>query len=339
MNAHLSRATLLSAAALTCASVSTSASASAVISNGNISLGVLDLGNLGVDAPRPKGGAGVGVYDNRNGLEATYDGCICEGWGVADAGNGTAGFANVSSGTGGVALSSFASTASTATSIVDIAGASSMQVTHLYQPSASADLFEALVTITNTGAGAISDLRYRRAMDWDIEPTPFSEFVTIGGVGASALLYSSDNGFASSDPLTAAGSILGGTVNVNFVDSGPGDHGAVFDFGFGSLAPGASKSFSIFYGASLSEAAAFAALGAVGAEVYSLGQSRDDINGGTSGYSTFIFGFKGVGGTPVVPGGGAVPEPSTWMMLIAGFGLVGAAMRRRDKAARVRFAF
>jgi hypothetical protein len=29
----------------------------------------------------------------------------------------------------------------------------------------------------------------------------------------------------------------------------------------------------------------------------------------------------------------AVPEPGTWMMLIAGFGLVGAAMRRREAAA------
>ena len=28
-------------------------------------------------------------------------------------------------------------------------------------------------------------------------------------------------------------------------------------------------------------------------------------------------------------GAGAVPEPATWEMLIAGFGLVGAAARRR----------
>ena len=30
--------------------------------------------------------------------------------------------------------------------------------------------------------------------------------------------------------------------------------------------------------------------------------------------------------------GGGVPEASTWAMLIAGFGLVGAAMRRRSAA-------
>jgi hypothetical protein len=34
----------------------------------------------------------------------------------------------------------------------------------------------------------------------------------------------------------------------------------------------------------------------------------------------FVFAF---------PGSGVVPEPATWAMLIAGFGLVGAAMRRR----------
>jgi hypothetical protein len=33
------------------------------------------------------------------------------------------------------------------------------------------------------------------------------------------------------------------------------------------------------------------------------------------------------------PGGGAVPEPASWAMLIAGFGLVGAAQRRRKAVA------
>ncbi|WP_207789923.1 PEPxxWA-CTERM sorting domain-containing protein [Sandarakinorhabdus limnophila] len=35
------------------------------------------------------------------------------------------------------------------------------------------------------------------------------------------------------------------------------------------------------------------------------------------------------------PGGGEVPEPATWAMLIAGFGLVGAVARRRRGALSV----
>lgn len=35
---------------------------------------------------------------------------------------------------------------------------------------------------------------------------------------------------------------------------------------------------------------------------------------------------------------GAVPEPATWAMMLAGFGLMGAGMRRRKAETRVRFA-
>jgi len=37
-------------------------------------------------------------------------------------------------------------------------------------------------------------------------------------------------------------------------------------------------------------------------------------------------------------GSGAVPEPSTWALLILGFGMVGAGMRRRSQNVSVRFA-
>lgn len=42
-------------------------------------------------------------------------------------------------------------------------------------------------------------------------------------------------------------------------------------------------------------------------------------------------------GSDVPGGGGVVPEPATWAMMIAGFGLVGAAMRRRRTSGRVVF--
>jgi hypothetical protein len=34
-----------------------------------------------------------------------------------------------------------------------------------------------------------------------------------------------------------------------------------------------------------------------------------------------------------IPTSGAVPEPASWAMLIAGFGLVGAMQRRRQRVA------
>ena len=78
-------------------------------------------------------------------------------------------------------------------------------------------------------------------------------------------------------------------------------------------------SFKIFYGAAATEALAFAAFGTVGAEVYSFGQCR--AGGGCGGPilgtpATFIFGFAGVGGTPVDLS--QVPEPTS--MLLVGTG-------------------
>ena len=55
--------------------------------------------------------------------------------------------------------------------------------------------------------------------------------------------------------------------------SGPDDIGGLYDFGFGALAPGESKVFSVLYGAAPGEAEAIDALTKVGAQIYSLGQS------------------------------------------------------------------
>ena len=53
----------------------------------------------------------------------------------------------------------------------------------------------------------------------------------------------------------------------------PDDHGGLYDFGFGAVAPGESKVFSVLYGAAPGETEAVAELGKVGAQLYSLGQS------------------------------------------------------------------
>jgi hypothetical protein len=74
----------------------------------------------------------------------------------------------------------------------------------------------------------------------------------------------------------------------------------VFDFNLGTLAPGLTRTFSIFYGAAGNEPAALQALALVGPEVYSLGKPNLPSVTPPGSPNTFIFAFKGVGGTPVI---------------------------------------
>jgi type IV pilus assembly protein PilY1 len=306
------------------------ASAQAVITNGTIGLGINPEGHLNMfpdpEIPSAGGTTPYGLRDLRTGWEATAPGCLCEGWGVSDGIIDSA----ASVDTGGVrnmTVMSFVTTATTATSVVDVGGV--FEVTHAFKPTADINLYEAVVTIKNISGAAVANTFYRRGMDWDIEPTAFDEFVTIAGTAAAtAVVQATDDGFCDVSPLSSCGFIVPGGIG-DFTDLGPEDHGATFDFNFGALGIDESVTFSIFYGAAPTEFAALSALAAVGAEVYSLGQSVDDPKGTRAGYSTFIFGFKGVGGVIIDPP--VIPEPGTWAMMIAGFGLVGYAARRRRR--------
>lgn len=330
------------------------ASAAAVIFNtgdestASVALGINDQGHLNISDPTGTittsnaGAFGVAAKYVVGGVntwqDATTPGCLCEGWGVS-ANIGTTSYsANASVDTGGInnlTVSSFLTDAtagkgSFATSQVTLTNLPGLSITQDYRVSPStAALFENKVTITNTTGSDIADLRYVRAMDWDIPPTEFSELVTIGGVTTTSFLETShDNGFNNVNPLAGDSPLNSATLNVDFTDDGPSDHGAYFKFNFGGLAAGASREFSIFYGAAPSESAANLALGAAAIELYSFGQSNG--NGSTGTPATYIFGFKGVGGTAVIPPSTAVPEPFT----IVGT-LIGSAaafkMRKRLK--------
>lgn len=324
--------------------VSASAISGAVIYNNldptkaTVALGVNDAGHLnfsGGELPGNASAMGLSYRFSDGGLyDSTAPGCLCEGWGVAVTGAGgrVSGYANEASGSGGLTGGVFTSSSTSATSRIGLADAP-IVVTHAYGVSLAPNLFQGNITITNTGTSTMNDVVYRRVMDWDVPHTEFDEFVTHKGVTANlesnggTVRYASDNGFASSDPMNFAGYLLGGTENVDFIASGPADHGSVFDFAFGNLAAGESRNFNIYYGAAANKTAALSALSMVNAELYSLGQSDA---GGVPGDDdpTFIFAFGGVGTTerglsptdPLLPivdlGSGvyefAAPTPRRW---------------------------
>jgi WD40 repeat protein len=289
----------------------------AIIGNGTVQLGLHPFGHLNVPGGSPSLGTGspsgpgettVGLRFVPTNADTISPACDCEGWGVADAETGRTAYANQNElpNVNNLVVESFASSATTATSVVrdvPIEGDPSFRVTHAFAPSPETpNLYEVTVSIENTSESAITDLRYRRVMDWDVEPTAFNEFVTIDGTAPPELLYSSNNGFATANPLGSRTAGIPGTdLEVSkpedgpfepLNDAGPKDHGALFDFGFGSLPAGETKTFTFYYGGAATETAALAAIDAVGAELYSLGQPNPDL---TEETNTFIFAYASPG--------------------------------------------
>ena len=271
----------------------------AIISNGTVQLGVNCDGSLNnPNGPESSGGTTtVGLRYVPTNADGTGHSCDCEGWGVADATSGEAGFVNPAKGTENVTKVRFGATADTATSVMRVPGR--FEVTHAYRPSALPNLYAVAVSIKNI-SGASTATRYRRVMDWEPEPTPFSEHTTMRKGNAPSLVATSNDGYASSNPLVPWANRLDVTGS-NWSDAGPGDQGALFDFNFGSLAPGATRTFTTYYGAAPNEATAIEALRAVGAQAYSLGQpsTADGATRGTP--NTFIFGFSNIGGVAPFP--------------------------------------
>jgi hypothetical protein len=274
------------------------AQAAAAISDGTVTLGVNPEGDLN--------GAGFGLRYEPTGADALSPGCPCEGWGVGVGDSGEWSGANRNQGVFGLEVESFTATATEATSVVRGSG---LRITHRYRPSGVAGVYQIDVTIQNLGSTALSDVRYRRVMDWDVPPTTFHEYISVNSGTATRIRFTSDDGFATVNPLQPNSGIL---FTGNAEDSGPTDAGALFDLDVGPLAGGQSRSFAAYYGAAASKSAALLRLGQVRAEAYSLGMPSS-VSPPDGVPNTFFFGLAGVGGTPIASPG---PRgPLHWVVL------------------------
>ena len=285
----------------------------AIIGNGSVILGVDNAGQLnipyrevsalGLPASDPTSVGFVGLRDGTGTIASTEPGCLCEGWGIGTPDTAESGYANNAVGSANLDVLSFVGSDGGTTAISNVLAFNRLNVTHQYQPSSITPLlYEVIVNVTNVGDQDLNSIIYRRVMDWDVYPTAFDEFVSINGTGTTTkLLKSGDNGFATSDPIAPFVSyeVMSGTEDVDFTHLGPADHGSIFDFQIGPLAKGESTSIKTFYGSAPNEAAALAALGAIGAELYSLGESDDNGAANVDG-TTFMFAFGSVGGKPIL---------------------------------------
>jgi hypothetical protein len=264
------------------------------------------VANVTTDTFELVGSTGNGTYSSggiwQKGNDATAVNFGCEGWGVADVGAAWSGYANLCDDPAPVhaEVESFTTTATTAVSTVLVRDSSNnplLRVTHDYHPSAASDnIYEVTVTIQNVSAHSV-DPRYRRVVNWVIEPNTDQEGLTISGKSSPYLLATSNDGYSSANPLSptfctggpCVGPYLHGPPQY-FFTVGKTDQGSLFDLALPSLAPSASLKFNLFYGAAGSKAAATSALTAVDADVWALATPSEGVSTGIP--NTFTLAFR-----------------------------------------------
>jgi hypothetical protein len=287
------------------AAVATSAFADAILGTPNeVIIGINDAGHLNIPYRTSKSlpqllaidPAGVGFIGLRTWdalLTGVEQGCLCEGWGVA-ARSSSGDFldacgVDADDGEDQVVVdSTLNKEPGSFTSVVTCGFSQLLKVTHKYTRSfRSKSMIRVDVTIENNACDKIDDIMYRRVADWDVDPTPLFELVTIKGTGGRLYEGSNNNGFCSPNPSVPCDPLDPSTSNVDFTDLGPTDHGMHVQLKLGSLSPSSKVTFTTWYGVAQSETAAVKAVRAVGANFWSFGQSA--ANGKPA---TFIYAVK-----------------------------------------------
>lgn len=280
-------------AALVSAAVAGPAGA-VVISNGQFSVGINAYGQL-YDSDE-----GVGLRREADGVDVISPGLAREAWGLnADFADETFG------GVVGVTAGSFDFTADSA--VVSVLTDGGFEVTQSFRFVAP-NVVGIFTEITNTTGGDLSAV-FQRLADFDanaLEP----ETDNVSGVYGPGGFESSFFSYEDASPLS--GPFLGpcnGSCNET------GDNGAAIRLNLGVLGAGQSRTFTYFYG-----------LGAVG-------QTRDELIGQTLGVGAGnVLAAVSQDGSVSATMGAAIPEPSTWAMMLLGFFGLGSMLRRRQAA-------
>ncbi len=260
----------------------------AAITSGNFKLGIQDAGYLLIDGP----GAPAEQY---TGLRCTaiveladvaetnrIDGLIYGGFQSDLFGMGVGTINGVASptawgGGGGfieqnLTVDSYTNNGTTATSVVHLTSGEGLKATHVFSAVLTVSnhvVFKAVVTIENTSGNTFGDVRYRRGVDFDPSPTQPDDYLTVVGIPHSQVLrVSTDAGFFSRNPFSTSGdTIVADVTDLGTLDAFP-DHCGTFDIGIGTLAAGASVTFTIFWGAAVTKAQCLTDAVTVGAEIY-----------------------------------------------------------------------
>jgi hypothetical protein len=265
-----------------------------LVDDGAVELGVNCDGTLGTpmfDATTGGFSRVATMTDLRGTGEAVGSQYYSDAWGVTDRLTGTYDYRTPSWGVP-AGETEYTADGRGARSVLDtVLG---LRVVHAFQPvDGDPGVYACDVTLENTGATALHPV-YRRSFAWEFNGR--SSYATLVPGDSDMIVGAGLAAWVFPAPLQGDGDAIG--EGVDLFDYW---QGAYYDLDVGELAPGASETFTLYFGVAPSETDADSALAAAGAEAYAYGQTAPD---GTP--ATFMVAVGGIGGTPAFCGNGTL---------------------------------